>query len=596
MQEHGLMITAAVTLVAGVGCQALARQIKLPAIVPLLLVGMLLGPSGLGVVDPSLLGDGLRVIVGFAVAIILFEGGLSLRTEMFREGGVAIRNLVVFGAWITWGLSALFAALLFKTSWGTALLFGALVTVTGPTVIIPLLRVARPGKRVAGVLRGEAIVIDPVGALYAVLVLEYLVGTGQSGGWTAALHLGERLLLGVVIGVASAAFLWLLLRRERTLAPDIKNLTVLAVAIATYTISESILEESGVLSVTLGGLILALLHPPGLEEIEKFKGQITLLMVSLVFILLTAAVSLTGLRNLGWRGVALVAALVLVVRPVSVLLSTMRSELTLRERLFISWIAPRGIVAASVSSLFAIMLADRGMRAEGELVRDLTFAVIVGTVMVQAPTARFVGRLLGVLEQDRHGFLIIGANRVGRALGRALQAGGVAVLIVDRNAHMVRWARKGGLNAAVADALDDVEMEQLNTAGIGHMLAVTPNDVVNRLSSEIYRKEFGVGCAHTIRLAESPDAEQTERVQQYVFDETLTLEEMSEQLQRKHRILLVPLDEAPELEEGDRPLGVIKPDGEVVLATGDDALPKKGTLLLFTDRPEKTDDDATEEG
>ena len=220
-------ISAAVTIVAGVGCQALARRVRLPAIVPLLLVGMALGPSGLNVVRPADFGQGLRVVVGFAVAIILFEGGLSLRTEIFKAGGVAIRNLVTIGVLITWALSAWFGHLLFELRWGIAILFGSLVTVTGPTVIIPLLRVVRPSPRLAGVLRGEAIVIDPIGALYAVLVLEYLLVDSKAD---VALHFGERLLLGTVVGVCAAMLLWFLLRQERTLPPDIKNLTVLAVA------------------------------------------------------------------------------------------------------------------------------------------------------------------------------------------------------------------------------------------------------------------------------------------------------------------------------------------------------------------------------
>jgi NhaP-type Na+/H+ or K+/H+ antiporter len=509
MHNDPQVVTSAVAIVAGLCGQAIARRLRLPAILPLMLTGMLLGPSLLGVIDPKSLGSGLRVLIGFAVAIILFEGGLSLKPSAFRTAGRTIRNLVTLGALLTWAGCAFLAHLFFpELGPGLALLFGALVIVTGPTVIQPLLLAVKPRQRIGDVLRGEAILIDPVGALLAVLVFEYLTEASSAGTGHVLLAFGQRLVLGVVLGAGGAVALYALLRSPRILARDLRGLAVVAGAIGLYALSETVQSESGVLTVTLAGFLLSWMHPPGLEEVEKFKGQLTIMMVSVVFVLLSADLDLKALVELGWPAIFMVIGIIFIVRPVTIFACTIGTSLSLQEKLFLSWIAPRGIVAAAVSSLFALLLLEQG-DPRGNLVLSLTFAVIAGTVIVQAPTARFVGKLLNVLEASKNGVLFIGANRVARALARALDRAGYRVQLVDTSSWQVQEARKMGLNAINTNALDPLEIEQLDLAGIGHAIAATPSESINRLAVQIYGEQFGRENVRALHMANSP--EETDR-------------------------------------------------------------------------------------
>ncbi len=504
MDNNPQLLTSALAVVAGVGGQALARQLKLPAILPLLLIGVVLGPSAMGIIDPQTLGSGLRVLVGFAVAIILFEGGLSLKPSAFRRAGPTIRNLVTVGALITWAGCSGLAYLLFpQIGLGLAVLFGSLVIVTGPTVIQPLLNSVRPRQRIGDVLRGEAILIDPVGALLAVLVFEYLTETETSGAGHVFWAFGKRLGLGIVLGAGGAGLLYELLRRPALLARDLRNLAVVAASIGLFALSELILSESGVLTVTLAGFLLGLFHPPGLEEIEEFKSQLTTMMVSIVFVLLSANLDLAGLFGLGWQGFALVLGIILIVRPITVFICTIGTELTTPEKLFLSWIAPRGIVAAAVSSLFALILTNHG-DPNGGVILSLTFAVIAGTVIVQAPTARWVGKVLGVLEGSSNGILFVGANRVSRGMARALDRAGYRVQLVDTSSFQVAEARKMGLNAVQANAIDPIEIGRLDLHGIGHVITATPSDSINRIALQVYGDQFGPHNVRTIKMDNSP--------------------------------------------------------------------------------------------
>lgn len=530
MNADPVLSTVAMTVVAGTACQAIARWMKLPAILPLLIAGVLLGPDVLDLVRPDELGEGKRVLVGLAVAVILFEGGLSLKAEAFRYSGTVIRNLVTLGSLVTWALSALTAFLLFpELGLGPSVLFGSLVIVTGPTVIQPLLKAVRPRRRLADTLRGEAILIDPVGALCAVLVLEFLLEAKQHGTTGVILAFLGRLGLGAVLGGGGAFVIDRLIRQREWIPRELRNLFVLSSAIGLYSASELIASESGVLTVTLAGFLLGWLHPPGIDKVEEFKGQITVLMVSMVFVLLSADLSLAGMRDLGGAGIALVAVIIFLVRPATIFLCTRGSELSLREKLFLSWIAPRGIVAAAVSSLFALLMERHGMN-EGREVMSLTFAVIVGTVMLQAPTARLVGRKLGVLEEKRGGVLIVGANSVGRALGRQLVRASVPVLMLDTNRWNVERAQNDGLDARVGNALDELVMATLDLDVIGRLMAVTSNDSVNRVATQLYEREFGPQFVHAIRLSESPEPNEAREAAPYLFGKRLSWEDLFQRL------------------------------------------------------------------
>ncbi|HIG11077.1 MAG: cation:proton antiporter [bacterium] len=562
MHTDPILVTSAVAVVAGIISQAIARRLRLPAILPLLLSGMLLGPSVLGVIDPASLGEGLRVLIGFAVAIILFEGGLSLKADSFRNAGATIRNLVTFGALLTWGVSALIARWLFpELGWGLSLLFGSLIIVTGPTVIQPLLASVRPRQRVSDVLRGEAILVDPVGALYAVLVLEYLVEAESIGKGAVFGEFGLRLALGGGLGLLAAGFLYLLMKRRSVLARDLHNLAVVAIAIGAYALSELLISESGVLTVTIAGFILGWLHPPGIEKVEEFKSQLTTMMVSIIFVLLSANVALAGLVGLGWNGLWLVLAVIFIVRPLVIFVSTLGGDLTLAERLFLAWIAPRGIIAAAVSSLFALILSQGG-EPLGELVLYLVFAVVVGTVLVQAPTARWVAARLGVLEGDRNGFLFVGGNTIARALARALDRAGYAVQIVDRSQWQVDRARAEGLHARCADALDPLEIENFDLFGIGHLCAATPSDGVNRLAVQLYAREFGRENVRAIKLESSPPDDLSAGDPMYAFGSRLVWEDFLERLNAGQEIRSAEVDEDLAVDE----IGRLLPGAVALLA------------------------------
>lgn len=543
MHTDPQVITSAVAVVAGVCGQAIARRLKVPAILPLLLTGVVLGPSVSGVIDPGSLGKGLRVLIGFAVAIILFEGGMSLKPDAFRDAGRSIRNLVTIGALVTWVGCSVAAHWLFPhLGWGLALLFGSLVIVTGPTVIQPLLHTVRPRKRVGDVLRGEAILIDPIGALLAVLVLEFLVEAESTGSGHVIWAFVKRLLLGTVLGGGGAFMLQAILKRPAILARDLRNLAVVAGAIGLYALSESILGESGVLTVTLAGFLLGWLHPPGFEELEEFKGQLTVMMVSIVFVLLSADLELQGLFALGWNGALLVAVIILVVRPATIFLCTIGTGLPLNEKLFLSWIAPRGIVAAAVSSLFALVLEAKG-EPGGRMVMNMTFAVIAGTVIVQAPTAGFVARRLKVLEEKSNGVLFVGANAVARGLARAIDRAGFRVQLLDTSSYQVDQARAMGLNASRTNALDPLQIEQLDLHSIGHMIAATPSESLNRLAVQAYAEEFGRENVRTIRMSNSPEEGGKSGEPLYLAAGRLKWEQLARSFEQNQEVRTAEVDE-----------------------------------------------------
>lgn len=593
---HGqpdLLLTIAGVLVGGLLCQAIARRLRLPAIVPLLIVGVVVGTGVLGWIDPGVLGAGHGALIGFAVAIILFEGGLSLKPEAFRLAGRPIRRLCGVGAVVTWGLSALLATLLYPSLGpGPATLFGALVIVTGPTVIMPLLNVIKPRPRISEVLRGEAILIDPIGALLAVLTHEFIIASREGGAGDVVLALLTRLGVGVLLGAGGALLLDALLRRQDAMAPDLKNRTTLILAVALYAVSERWIAESGVLTATLAGLILGWRHPPGIDDIEEFKSHVVGMLVSMIFILLAADLDLDAVRGLGWNGVLLVAGMILVVRPVSAFVALAGTELSTREKAFISWIAPRGIVAAAVSSLFALQLAAHGFVEAGQTVKALTFAVIAGTVLIQGPTAGWVGRRLGVLESQPTGVLVIGANLVARRIAQALHRNGHRVLVLDRNYGSVRRAREAGVPARRTDALDEENIENLDLDGLGSMMAMTSADAVNRLAVRVYERQFGRDRVRALPTRDSPDRRDAAApLPPWLFGERLRFEDLMARFEAGATVEVAEIDHDTTVDEV-----IDAMEGEIpLLATGPDGMPRfleeqakltVGETLFFVDAPE----------
>ncbi len=482
-------------LLVGIGVlsvlsQWLAWQARLPAILFLLAAGVLMGPIAGWLVPDTLFGPLLFPLITLAVAVILFEGGLTLRLEEIRGLEASVRRLLTVGVLITWFISAGAAWLFVSLSWDLAVLFGAITVVTGPTVIVPMLRAIRPTARVASVLRWEGIVIDPIGALLAVLVFEFVASSGGAQSLAETLlSFALTVVTGLVFGVG-AGYLWGLILRNYWLADYLYNIATLVAVFVVATLANHVYAESGLLAVTVMGIWLGNMRGVPLEGILNFKESLSLLLISGLFIILAARIEPDRLFELGWGALLLLLSLQFIARPLTVTLATLGSPLTWRERALLAWVAPRGIVAAAVSAVFAMHLAEVG-HPQAALLVPLTFLVIVATVVLQSVTARALARVLGVVEPPPRGVLIVGANRVGRALGEALQALDFPVLLVDTNWDNLQEARMLGLAVYYGSPTSEHAERHLSLAGLGQLLAVSPRPDLNRLASLHFAKEFG---------------------------------------------------------------------------------------------------------
>jgi CPA1 family monovalent cation:H+ antiporter len=500
--EQTIAALAGIAL-CGIACQWLAWRVQLPAILFLLLAGILAGPQ-LGWLDPdALFGDLLFPMVSLAVAVILFEGSLTLRLEDIRGLEKVVRRLVTSGLLTTWVIVALATRAFVDFSWELSFLFGALVVVTGPTVIVPMLRTVRPNARVADVLRWEGIVIDPIGALLAVLVYDFLVARGEGSAFghtltTFGLMVGSGLAIG---GLAGYALGWLL--RTHLLPDYLRSVASLAAVCAAFAASNLLQPESGLLAVTVMGMWMANMKQVPLEDVLGFKESLSLLLISVLFIVLAARLRFDQLPLLGVGAVGVFLVVQFVARPLKVAVATAGSSLTWRERALLAWIAPRGIIAAAVSALFAPRLEQMGFD-KADLLVPLTFVIIIGTVVLQSATARALARVLRVAEPAPKGMLIIGANPVARALGKALNDAGFRVLLVDNYWEYVSAARRAGLHVFYGSAVSDEADRRLDLVGIGQMLALSPQTDLNRLAILRYRPEFGRAGVYRLSAAPAP--------------------------------------------------------------------------------------------
>jgi len=476
--------------VLGILCQWFAWWARLPAILFLLLAGIIIGPLT-GLLHPdALFGEILFPLVSLSVAVILFEGSLTLRFDEIKGLGPVVRNLISIGALITWCITAVAAQYLLGFPAELAWLFGAVVVVTGPTVILPMLRTVRPNARIANILRWEGIVIDPLGALLAVLVFEFIISS-QSGDAMekVMLSFGSVVVSGTIIGFISAHALGVVLRHH--LIPEyLRNVFSLILVFAVFTLSDVIEHESGLLAVTVMGITLANMKNTNIDDILDFKESLSLLLISGLFIILAARVEFYHFNQIGWPAVGVLAILMLVARPISVFISSIGSDLNFREKLLISWIGPRGIVAAAVASLFALRLEEAGYPDAVFLV-PLTFLIIIGTVVIQSGTSEFIAKLLGVREPSPTGALIIGAGNVARAIGKAIQESGLKVILTDSNWENTSLARMEGLPTYYGNPISEHAERHLELTGIGRMLAMSGRANLDTLASLRFKSDFG---------------------------------------------------------------------------------------------------------
>lgn len=491
MSTEHLLIGMTAILVLGVVAQWLAWRFVLPSILVLLVFGFLSGPV-LGILDPdAILGNLLFPIVSISVAIILFEGGLTLRFVELRETGRVVRSLVTTGVFITWVGASFAAWWILEIEIGVAVLFGAILVVSGPTVVMPLLRHVNPNRRVGSILKWEGIVIDPIGALLTLLVFEAIVAGGIiQGTFTTLGGFVMTLLVGLGIGIGAALLLILFLMRYWV--PDfLQNPVSLMMVVAAFGIANTLQHESGLFAVTVMGIALANQQAVDVRHILEFKENLRVLLISSIFILLAARLELAEVTSyIDLELLIFLGILMFVLRPLIVAVSTFRSPLTWRERIFLSWMAPRGIVAAAVSSVFGIYLVESNI-PDAEVIAPLTFLVIVGTVTIYGLTAAPLARLLRVARPTSQGVLIVGGHQWGRALAMALQDAGLRILVVDTNMTNVAEARNQGLAASHGSALSEYILDTIELEGIGRMLALTSNDEVNSLATVYFRERFG---------------------------------------------------------------------------------------------------------
>ncbi|MCB8984244.1 MAG: sodium:proton antiporter [Ardenticatenaceae bacterium] len=489
--HQNIVIGIGSILILGILSQWIGWRLKLPAILPLLIVGFIAGPVT-GFLHPDeVIGELLFPVVSISVAVILFEGGLSLKQEEMVGVSKVVIRLISIGVLVTWLGAGLAAYFVFGLSLSLSALLGAILVVSGPTVVLPMLRSIRPVNRVRTILKWEGILVDPVGATLAVLVLGVIV-TGDPDHLTIPailLGIGLTLLVGGLIGGAIALFMIVLFRREWV--PEyLQTAFTLMLVIGAFLISNSLRAESGLMAVTVMGIVFANQKQVNIQHIVSFKEELGILLLSVLFIVLSARMRLSDFAGIGWEALIFLALLIVVIRPLATWISTIRSRLPWQERLFMAWMAPRGIVAAAVASLFALELRDLGYAGTEKLVA-LTFLVVVGTVTVYALTAGPLAHLLGVIQTNPQGTLIVGAHGWAREIASAIEAAGFEVWLVDTNLSNVRAAELEGLTAVHGNILTDDVLDSLPLARIGRLLALTSNSELNALAGLSFQEYLG---------------------------------------------------------------------------------------------------------
>ncbi len=534
------LLTIAGILTAGTLCQWMAWRVRLPAIIFLLFAGILAGPV-LGILNPEpMMGEFFFPFVSFSVAVILFEGSLALKFREIMGLEAVVRKMVSLGMAVTWVITAFSSRFALGLSWEMSFLFGAITVVTGPTVIGPMLRTIRPTRSVSNILRWEGIIIDPIGASLAVLVYEFIISGGGQNGFSHTLAtFGKIIAVGSLTGVCGG-YLFGIALRKHWLPEFLHNIAALTLVIVCFTAANRLQHESGLVTVTIMGILLANMKDVDVEEILDFKESISILLISVLFIMLAARLNIQALLDLGWGVVFVFFTIQFLSRPLNVMISTLGSRLSWPERHILAWIAPRGIIAAAVSALFAVQLTNQGFADASALV-PLTFSVIIITVVLQSITARPIAQWLKVAEPEPNGFLIIGANPVARAIAGALIQNGIHVLLADTGWEKVARAKIEGLPTYFGNPISEHADRHLDLVGIGNMLALSPMENVNVSAVMHYRMELGVNHVYRIqsRLPEKMMEREkmpTRRLGKILFGKTITYSWMASSLSKGGQI------------------------------------------------------------
>ncbi len=487
-ESFELSIQIVIAVLAGISAQVIAEYLKVPSIVFLLLFGILLGHDCFNLLNPHSLGVGLETIIALSVAIILFDGGLNLQLRDLGKVSGSLRNLVTVGTLITLIGGGMAAHWLAEFPWPIAFLYASLVVVTGPTVIGPLLKQVPVDRKVATLLEGEGVLIDPVGAILAVVVLNTILNSNA-----ALLEIVSDLLLrlgiGAIIGAGSSWLLSLILKRANFLDEDLKNLVVLAGVWGIYGFAQISRSESGLMAVVVAGIVLRAASIPEERLLRRFKGQLTVLCASVLFILLAADLSIASIFVLGWGGLFTVLILMFLIRPFSIGLCTLKSGMNWRQKLFLAWVAPKGIVSVSVSSLFAILLTQRGLNG-GDSIKALVFLTIIMTVFIQGLSARWVASWLKITNCNATGAVIIGCNPLTRLIARLFQEQQQSVVLIDTDPEACQKAEAENLRVFQSSGLDLNILEEAGIESMGTFMALTSNEEVNSVLAQRAVEEF----------------------------------------------------------------------------------------------------------
>jgi len=515
------MLELAGIIILGILAQWVAWKLKIPAILPLILIGLFVGPiaaeflsaDGTKWIEPVwngkeglFPGEGLYYFVSLAISIILFEGGLTLKREEIKHVGPVISKLITLGSAITFFAAGFAARYLFHLSWELSFLFSALIIVTGPTVITPILRNIPLKKDLSTVLKWEGILIDPIGALVAVLVFEFIsVGGGSGFTKTAFMEFGKILLFGTTFGFTFAHAL--IYAINKNLIPHyLLNVVSLSTVLLVFVESEVFAHESGLLAVVVMGMVLGNSKLSSLKELLYFKESLSVLLISILFILLAANINIEDLLLIyNWNTAILFAIVVFLIRPLAVFISTRGSKLKTNEKLFISWVGPRGIVAAGIASLFGSKLLRQGVEG-AEYITPLVFMIVLGTVLLNATTARLFAKTVGVFLEKSEGILIVGASKLSRLIADYLMKNDRHVVLIDSNETNIRKAKELGLEAINENIYSDTLTDNIELNDVGYLMALTGNTDINNYVIDKFKTQFGEnGSFRLISPEESSD-------------------------------------------------------------------------------------------
>jgi len=547
------MLELAGIIVLGILAQWVAWKFKIPAILPLILIGLLVGPiaaeflseDGTKWIEPVwngknglFPGDGLYYFVSLAISVILFEGGLTLKRNEIKTVGPVITKLITLGSAITFFGAGIVAHYVFKLSWEISFLFSALIIVTGPTVITPILRNIPLKKDVSAVLKWEGILIDPIGALVAVLVFEF-ISVGGGGGFTktALIEFGKILLFGTSFGFTFAHALAFAINKN--LIPHyLLNVVSLSTVLLVFVVSDIFAHESGLLAVVVMGMVLGNIKLENIKELLYFKESLSVLLISILFILLAANINIEDMLLLyNWKTAVLFAIVVFIIRPLAVFLSTAGSNLKPNEKLFISWVGPRGIVAAGIASLFGSKLLKDGVEG-AEYITPLVFMIVLGTVLLNATTARVFAKIVGVFLTKSEGVLIVGAGQLSRLIASYLKKNERHVVLVDSNADNVETAKNSGLEAFKEDIYAEDLTDNIELNDVGYLLSLTGNSDINKFAINKFQEQFGEnGSFRLISRDEMSNPENNPKEGLFShFDDFVKLTEVSRKFPKIHEI------------------------------------------------------------